>query len=264
MLAAFFTYPAVFFAAALIVVFIGRWLTSPSDRTLSEYALVGSIFTLLISILVQIIANALSPIRPLKYDLFAYRMDALFGQPSFVLGRFAQHHLWIQLVLQVAYGILPNVVALLLAAHIFSARDRVRFLIYAFTLNILAAPLFYALFPVCGPQFAFPHFPAEPGALVPHAIALSAAPNGVPSVHASTALLIVFFARRWRVGLIFGIVYLSLMVFSTLASGQHYFVDLIAAVPYAAIVLVAARRASRTTNTEPAVIATEAPVPAGR
>jgi membrane-associated phospholipid phosphatase len=55
-----------------------------------------------------------------------------------------------------------------------------------------------------------------------------------------------------------------LIVFSTLASGQHYFVDLIAAVPYAAIVLVGARRLSRPAAIEPAVIATEAAVPAGR
>lgn len=62
---------------------------------------------------------------------------------------------------------------------------------------------------------------------------INAAPNGVPSVHMSTALLVVWFSRKSRAGLAIASVYLLLIVVATLASGQHYAVDLLAAVPYA-------------------------------
>jgi membrane-associated phospholipid phosphatase len=60
-------------------------------------------------------------------------------------------------------------------------------------------------------------------------------------VHASTALLMVWFSRKSRAGLAAAMVYLLLIVVSTLASGQHYGVDLVAAIPYAVSVLWLAR-----------------------
>jgi membrane-associated phospholipid phosphatase len=112
-----------------------------------------------------------------------------------------------------------------------------------FLLNLFAALPIYLLFPVCGPAFAFPSFPALPLAgLVPHLLAISAAPNGVPSVHMSSALLVLWFLRRWPWGRAIGGVYAALIVLSTLASGQHYLFDLLCAVPYTAAVVWAVDR----------------------
>jgi membrane-associated phospholipid phosphatase len=68
-------------------------------------------------------------------------------------------------------------------------------------------------------------------------VRIDAAPNGIPSVHTSTALLMVWFCRKSRMGFVLAFVYLLLIVAATLASGQHYAVDLLAAVPYTVGVL---------------------------
>jgi len=103
---------------------------------------------------------------------------------------------------------------------------------------LIAAVPFYLLFPVCGPEFAFPHFPALPPApMVPHMVAIAAAPDGVPSVHTSTALLILWFLWRWPWGRVAGLVYLALIVLATMGGGQHYLFDLICAIPYTAAIL---------------------------
>lgn len=241
LISSFIEYPAVFVGVVLVLTCIARWVALRETRETSEQALVVAIFTILIGGSAQAIATSMSRLRPFKYDLYAYKLDSIFGQPSFVLGRFVQHHFWLECVLQVAYGVLPNVVAAVLIFQLFRSLPNVRFVVYSFGLNLLAAPLLYLLIPICGPQFAFSSFPADPGPVTAHLIALSAAPNAMPSVHTSTALLIVFFSRRWRAALVASIFYLGLIVLSTLASGQHYFIDLIAAVPYTAIILQIAR-----------------------
>jgi hypothetical protein len=112
----------------------------------------------------------------------------------------------------------------------------------ALLLNFALAPLLYAAFPVAGPRFAFPSFPAMPDSIVPHVLYFHAAPNGVPSVHMSTALLVWWYSRRWRVGSVAALIHLALVVMSTLGSGQHYVFDLVVAIPYAMCAVLIARR----------------------
>jgi membrane-associated phospholipid phosphatase len=68
-------------------------------------------------------------------------------------------------------------------------------------------------------------------------MSITAAPNGVPSVHASTALLVLWFSRSWTPFFISGWIFLALTALATLGSGQHYLFDLFCAVPYAALVI---------------------------
>lgn len=226
-------YPSVVLGVMLVLGCMARWLAVPLDRKRTEYVLITAIFTILISATAQSIANHLSRLRPLKYDLYIYAFDSFFGQPSFALGRFTLHHLWLEWILQFAYGAMPTAATLVLVPYIYLRESELRPAVKALIINLLAAPFFYLLFPVCGPQFAFPHFPAAAGKVVPHLILLTAAPNGVPSVHTSTAILLLLLCRRWRIGTILGSLYLALIVLSTLASGQHYLFDLFAAIPYA-------------------------------
>src|SRR5437588_10356062 len=54
----------------------------------------------------QAIASQLTWVRPMKYDLYACRIDALLGNPAFVLGRLVEPHVWLNAVMQIAYGAL--------------------------------------------------------------------------------------------------------------------------------------------------------------
>jgi membrane-associated phospholipid phosphatase len=104
----------------------------------------------------------------------------------------------------------------------------------AFLLNLFVAVPIYILFPVCDPRFALAGFPFNnPVIATPHPLAINAAPNGVPSVHTSSAFLILWFLKDWRLGQWFGWAFLCLTILATLGLGEHYALDLILAIPYA-------------------------------
>jgi hypothetical protein len=233
--------PSVVVGFVFVLAVAWRWFAVPGDARRSEYLLLIAIFTLILSPAAQAIADSLSRARPMKLDLYAYAADGYLGQPAFVLGRVVAPHVWAKVLLNVVYGLLPMAVIFAFTGHILRRSADVRVMVWAFVLNLLIAPLIYLLVPVCGPQFAFPRFPLDPGSVIPHMMGIDAAPNGIPSVHTSTALLVVWFSRRSRAGLIAAMLYLVLIGAACLASGQHYGVDLVAAVPYAAGVLWLAR-----------------------
>ena len=234
--------PSVVVGFVLILGVAVRWFAVPADARKTEYILLIAIFTLIVTPAAQGVANWLSGIRPMKMDLYAYVADGYLGQPAFVLGRIAAPQWWTKVLLNVGYGLLPIGVILTLSGHILRRSANVSWMVWAFVINLVAAPLFYLLLPVCGPRFAFPMFPLDPGHVIPHMMRIDAAPNGIPSVHTSTTLLIVWFSRWSRAELAAAVVYLLLMMGATLASGQHYAVDLLAAVPYTVGVLWLAKR----------------------
>lgn len=231
-------YPAVIGAAIAVLFAAARWFLAPNDRKRSEWFLAASSLAIPVPALCQFITIRLSQAAPLKLDQYIYRIDSLFGQPSFVLGRIAEHHLWLEIVGQIAYGLLPCAVLCVWAAYLWLRPEADALLVLnAFVLNLFLAVPIYLLIPVCGPVYAFPGFPFSEPLVTPHQIPIFAPPNGIPSVHTSTALLILWFAWRWPLGRVLGAIYLALIVFATLASGEHYLVDLMAAVPYALAVL---------------------------
>lgn len=230
---------AVLFAAI-------RWMLVAADRRRCEWFLVASCLAVPAAGSCEAITKWMSHLRPLKLDQFIYRIDGLLGfQMSFVLGRVALRHLWLEIIANMAYNLLPCAILALWAAYLWcaSAPDSLRVL-RAFALNLFLAVPIYLLIPVCGPAFSFPSFPyAAPAHFVPHWIPIDAPPNGIPSVHTSTALLILYFARRWRIGTWLASGYLVLILFATMASGQHFFFDLVTGVPYTFLVLYLTRSA---------------------
>lgn len=229
-------YPGVAVVALAIPLLAWRWFAVPRDRMRTEWLLVAAGLMEPADALAQFTANWLSWLRPLKYDLFVYRMDGLFGEPSFQIGQVVASHRWLILLVSVSYGCMPVAMLGTFAVYLWM-RSAAETLVVARTLalNLFASVGFYLLFPVCGPAFAFPKFPLlPPPHLSPHLMAIAAAPNGVPSVHTSTALLTLYFLRRWRWGRVGGGIFLILTAIATLGSGQHYLFDLLCAVPYAA------------------------------
>jgi membrane-associated phospholipid phosphatase len=95
---------------------------------------------------------------------------------------------------------------------------------------------------VCGPVFVFADFPAAQQRVPVHPIPVDAIPNGIPSVHVSTALLMLWFLREWPIGRAIGLIYLALTIGATLGIGQHYFFDLLCAVPYTFAILRMSQR----------------------
>ena len=178
-----------------------------------------------------------------RYDLYVYGWDrALGGEPGFALGRVFLERVWGLWFINFAYGLLGIAIAGVLMAYAWKPLPQLKEVAVALLLNFLLAPVMYALFPVSGPRFAFSSFPASPVSFVPHVMHFHAAPNGVPSIHFSTALLVWWYSRRWKMGSVAALIHVALVVVSTLGSGQHYVFDLIVAVPYSICVVLMARR----------------------
>jgi len=141
------------------------------------------------------------------------------------------------------YEAMPMAILLVYAAHLLRDGTPQRVLA-AFALNFGAGYCLYLLLPACGPEYAFAGFPAvRPGMPALHTLQVLAPPNCMPSLHTSTALLACWFCGRWRLARWTARLNLLLTVLATLATGEHYLVDLVVAAPFTAFVYGVAQRA---------------------
>lgn len=198
--------------------------------------LVAAALVVPVSATAEWITASLSTVRPLKYDQFVYCLDAYLYQPSFMLGRMVAASHGLTILVSVSYGLLPVMMLLVFGVYLWRRAEDLGLVVVVFVLNLFLAIPLYLIFPVCGPAFAFSSFPNDEQQIIPHLVEILAPPNGVPSVHTSSALLILWFLRKWKTGTLIGAVFLLLTALATLGSGQHYLFDLICAVPYAALI----------------------------
>jgi hypothetical protein len=223
---------ALFLIVSYCAIYVSRW---GLDRRIER--LIAAVSLLIPGLFGAYAANRMvGALRPDKLDLYIYRLDGLFAfQPSFVVGQFV-HSLpaVYQVALSVAYGLMPIAIIVIYWASDWCYPEKSGTLARALILNLVLCIPCYFLVPVAGPFYAFPGFPAAPVTGPPHAIRLDALPNGVPSIHFSTALLSAWYARRFRVGRWLGLLYLLATALATLGFGEHYLFDLVVAIPYAA------------------------------
>jgi hypothetical protein len=229
--------PSAIVCAVAAGAFAVRWFAVPADQLRNERMLLLALGCFLFAVAGMVGVRAISYITPAKFDLYVYKIDGFFGEPSFVLGRLIAGRPAVFGSMAVIYGLLPAVVMAILLLYAWWIPEGLGYAVRSFLLNVLLALAIYVAFPVCGP---FPSFPGSPGHVAAHAIALNAPPNGVPSVHMSAAFLIWWFGRRWKAVGVFGAIYVLLTLFTILASGEHYLFDAIVAIPFTALVLVAA------------------------
>ena len=210
------------------------------EKRRSETMLVATLLAIPAEGLCVALTCFVSRLVPHKLDPFIFQIDrSLFGAPAFVIGRAMYSHHWLTLLLGMSYGVLNIALLILFGAYLWLRpwRESIQLLRTTTLLYFCAVPI-YMLIPVCGPRYAFAGFPfAMPQHLVPHSILIQAPPNGIPSVHMATALLIVWFSRHWKIGSVLAILFLILTMLATLGSGEHYLVDLIVAIPYTAFVI---------------------------
>lgn len=177
---------------------------------------------------------------PQTYDLSLYRLDSSLGfQPSFVLGNLAESNPLITYFTLLIYTSIPLAVGCSYGQYRRRESQPVK-LVFLLAGALLVGYALYALYPAAGPRFAFGHaFPARAPALNQLITdpGLALAPrNCVPSLHFAIALLVFWNtrgARRlWRA---VALLYLCAIAFATLATGQHYAVDLVIAFPFALV-----------------------------
>ncbi|SNS64593.1 phosphatase PAP2 family protein [Rhodococcoides kyotonense] len=188
-------------------------------------------------------------VRPYVLDEYAQLADHALGNPSWIVGSaLAQLGPGVYAVLHWVYIQLP-VAAIAIA--IYQLRGLTRgeawpshYLVRTFLLIGLVGPIFYVLFPVVGPVFAFGpdgdgfqlgnYWPSlVPFDATPSAIGFDGETprNCMPSLHTAWALALFVHSRRgpwWlRAG---GTTWLVCTLAATLGFGYHYGVDLVAGV----------------------------------
>jgi membrane-associated phospholipid phosphatase len=138
------------------------------------------------------------------------------------------HHPHFFFALAMAYSMLAPVIALTWIAEQNHALRR------ALLIGASLCWLFYVLFPAVGPIY------------YTHPVGIELPRNCFPSMHFTWALLLALNSRSWLRWPLW--LYSLVIAFSTIATGQHYVIDLIAALPYTAAVQFAAMQAFRSRN----------------
>jgi len=216
----------------------------PDRRTYRRTFYAGAVFPLC-SLLIGYTIPLTTWLRPKTYDVFLLAFDGGLGfQPSFVLGRFLPEGSNAWGLTTVVYYALPWAVCILYAAHLASERagkpQPVPILALFLSLMLVGFTL-YGVYPAVGPKHAFGEsYPRNPPMLAQIAVqpmtVPDAARNCMPSLHLAGALAIWWNSRHWsRWGRLLAGLFLWTTVFSTLALGEHYLVDLVVAVPFTLI-----------------------------
>jgi hypothetical protein len=187
-------------------------------------------------------------LHPKCFDLFLYSFDgSLRVQFSFLMGQFFWTHLWVRFVCLVIYIALPLPLALVYAAQLRQKREAAFAVMLAFLVTGPVGVLFYNMIPAIGPRALFgAAYPFHPPAIadVMHMtvvpILRTGVRNAMPSLHTAWVLLVWWNSKglaRWirTIAMLFVI----LTVMATLGTGEHYFVDLVVAFPFALMVQAA-------------------------
>jgi hypothetical protein len=181
---------------------------------------------------------------PKTMDLYAYAFDGSLGfQPSFVIGQIFRDHPWVGAIGRFTYFSLPLAMAMVYAAHLRRKKDSLLFILEIFMAAGILGYLLYLTFPATGPGYvAGPEFPYSPLSLLdvrglvlhPVAINWTIPRNAMPSLHVTWALLIWFNCKPLgRLARALSLALLVTTLFDTLGTGEHYFIDLVVAFPFA-------------------------------
>lgn len=254
-------FPAVPGVLGTVLLTIAYWCYAPTDRKRTEWFLLATLFAVPGTAACESITVQISKWRAVCYDHYIFSIDGLLGfQPSFILGRFVTRHPWLEVVVSIGYGALPLAMLAVFGVYLWLRSEcEAVMIVRTFFLNLFVAVPIYLAIPVIGPFSAFPGFPfAVPKDLVIQPVPISGVINAIPSVHCSSALLILWFSRHWAAGKILSAMFLFVTIIATLSSGQHYFFDLLCGAAYAVGVyqLANVRRISR-----PAQLRTRVVVP---
>jgi hypothetical protein len=186
-----------------------------------------------------------SAIHTRVFDLYLFSFDAsLHVQIPFLAGQaFA---LWpaLRVAAFLFYIGLPIPIALIYAGRVLRAREKAIPSFMAFLATGPVGVLFYNVLPALGPVHifgkAFPWQPlstAQAARLFLEPIAVAGAPNAIPSLHMAWVLLVWWYSRGlswWERAIAFAFLFFT--VLATLGTGEHYFVDLVVAFPFAVLI----------------------------
>jgi PAP2 superfamily len=179
--------------------------------------------------------------NPKTLDLYLLVFDSTLGfQPSFWMGRLFERLPLLRTVSIACYLALPVLIALVYVEQLRQDRRRALVALLIFFSAAIIGASAYNLYPACGPisllgkDFAQADFPfAKAARILLEPLPVSGPRNAMPSMHMSWVILAWWLTKnlaKWVKGIALGFVIFT--VAATLGSGEHYFIDLIVALPF--------------------------------
>jgi hypothetical protein len=223
-----------------------RWLWSTGAERRKTYAVLAPGAAMVLFVLSAQRALSLANVLYAKtFDLYLYVFDGSFGfQPSFLLGKAMAASSLLRVACLLTYISLPFVMALVYALRLPKGTERPSWdIITLFLLAGLGGWALYNIVPATGPVYVFADtFPwrSLPYKSLPRLflelvpVSADTPRNAIPSLHMAWAVLLYWNTKGLSRGLrIFVAAYAVMTAVSTLGTGEHYFVDLVAGVPFA-------------------------------
>lgn len=215
------------------------------ERKLLLYALLPAVASLASEYLSPILMHATEALHPKTLDLYLYSFDcSLRIQFSFLAGQIFARHEWLGFAGTVFYIALPLPLALVYAANLRLKGPEAFPVMLAFLATGPIGILYYNLVPATGPIHIFgQNFPWHPLSmpqamnLILETLAVKGPRNAIPSLHMTWVLLIWWNSRRLARWIrLVALAFVIFTVLATLGIGEHYFVDLVVAFPFALMV----------------------------
>jgi hypothetical protein len=181
-------------------------------------------------------------LHPRTLDLYLYSFDgSLRVQLPFLMGQAFALWPYLKISGELFYVGLPIPIALVYSGQLLRVRERAIPAMAAFLLTGPVGILFYNLFPAMGPihllRTGFPWHPLDLELLskvVLEPVALHGPRNAIPSLHMAWVLLCWWYSRglsRWERAIT--ILFVLFTFCATMGTGEHYFIDLVVAYPFA-------------------------------
>jgi hypothetical protein len=183
-----------------------------------------------------------SAVHPRVFDLYLYKFDgSLHVQLPILLGQAFAKWPTLRLISILFYIGLPLPISLIYVGRVLRMGKQALHSFYGF---IAAGPigvLCYSLIPALGPAHLLGKgFPWHPlpinhiSRLFLEPVPLAGPPNAMPSLHMAWVLLVWWYSRglAWWERLV-ALSFLFFTVIATMGTGEHYFIDLVVAFPFA-------------------------------
>jgi len=222
---AFLLQPAIVALAALFLSVVWM-LMDDKDRTrpLLVFALTINVF---FGFFLNVLMGSEGGLLPFKYDRVLVAMDRSLGVTAAALAPELQGFWRIPLI--VVYQLMvPMMIGWFLVTRSRLPRGKV---VLAYVAELIAGPVMYSILPACGPVYLFHAAWLRPPHVEPTLVKIVGLPNAFPSLHVGTAMVFVLMApgKLWRS---VAVVFFVGTCFATIATGEHYVIDLVAGLAF--------------------------------
>jgi hypothetical protein len=221
------------------------WAEKRSSRRMLLYAWVPAVLFVASDYFASNMLEWTTAAHPKTLDLYLLSFDySLRVELAAIAGRMYVLYPWLHNPSLLVYVGLAIPITVVYAGRLVRLKERAFPCMMAFLVTGPLGILFYNLFPACGPHalfqqgFPFHPFPmAQASRLLLEPLPVAGPRNAIPSLHLAWALLAWWYSRSlsWFERLI-AFLFLAFTAFATLGTGEHWFVDLIVAFPFALMI----------------------------